>query len=353
MNRFNDMIEHMHMPQEQYQQMKESLARQAGTKKNAMPGWRRYAVAAAFALCLFGTAVTAYAAVRYQWFQVFFDNGDQETEIMQELMAKASAKTVTAENENYKFTVLNHLYSKEQQMGLILCSFHFLKEHQTYLDVMDREHNTVILKKNRVVDGQTFLMEDTAKTDRCLQFNVNSASGKESISANTKYYTGEMAEDGGYLIGIRYNLDMEKKTEQMPQLIVSLENAGDIEDKLKVSLPQSGDVTCIRFVSEENPDNVFVISPLGVTLTITCDKKEDADNMFDHDIFENEVLGGMKLVMEDQAEPSGDFGQGYTTSVLVGETETTYTWYVQKEFTNYVDVSQIAYIELSGEKYRK
>lgn len=348
MNKFNEMIEHMHMPEEQYGQMRDDLVRQTGLKRRERPVWQRYAAAAALALCLLGTAVTAYAAVRYQWFQIFFDNGGQETEIMEEFLAKASTETVTAQDDNYKFTVLNHLYSKEQQMGLVLCSFHFLKEQHTHLDAVDREYNTVILKKNRIIDGQSFLSENMDNEDRDLQFCVNDESGKETISANMEYFTGEMAEDGGYLIGIRYNFNVEKKLEQTQQLILSLENAGDIEGKLKVRLPESGDVTCVRFTSENKPENSIVISPLGMTLTVTDDKSEGSENTFNHDL-----LDRMKLVMSGQAKTVSDFGEGYSTSTLVGDTQTAYTWYVQKEFTNLVDVSEISYIELDGEKYSK
>ncbi len=347
MNKFNEMIDHMHMPEEQYEQMKADLARRAGMRNNT-PVWRRYAVAAAFAVCLLGTAATAYAAVRYQWFRIFFDNGGQETEIMEELLAKASTETVTAEDDNYKFTVLNHLYSKEQQMGLILCSFHFQKEHHTHLEVLDREYNTVVLKKNRVVDWQTFQMENTNNGDRDLQFGIKDESGEEVISANVKYYTGEMAEDGGYLIGIRYSFDMEKKVEKTPQLLMSLENAGDIEDKLKVSLPESGEVACVRFTSENNPGNAIVISPLGMTLTKTGNKTEMTEEYENVGNLEN-----MKLVMENQVKTIEDMGGGYATSVLRGDMETECTWYTQKEFTNLVDVSEIKYIELDGEKYSK
>lgn len=346
MNKFNEMIDHMQMPKEQYEQLKADLMQQTEAKRNTRTVWQRYAVAAALAICLLGTTVTAYAAVRYQWFQLFFDNGNQEAELTEEFLAKASTETVTAENDKYQYTVLNHLYSEEQQMGLILCSFHFLKEDNTHLTVLDREYNTVVLKKNRVVDGETFQLENAKGADRDLSFRVKSENGKEMVSATMMYFTGEMAEDGGYLIGIRYNFAVEKKMQQIPQLVMALENAGDIEKKLRVSLPQSGDVACTRFVSEKKAENVIVISPLGMTLTIAIDKKKDYQNMLDYEIFED-----LKLVMADQSKPVNDSWKGYSTSILTGDSQTEQTWYIQKEFTNLVDVSQIDYIELDGEKY--
>ena len=68
---------------------------------------------------------------------MFFDNGTEENGVLQELVAKASTEEVTVENENYKFTVLSHLYSKEQQMGMIICSFRFLTEEDCGLMVND------------------------------------------------------------------------------------------------------------------------------------------------------------------------------------------------------------------------
>lgn len=348
MNKFNQMIDHMQMPEEQYEQLKADLMQQTEGKRIAVPVWRRYAAAAVIAICLLGTTVTAYAAVRYQWFQLFFDNGNQEAELTEEFLAKASTETVTAENDKYQYTVLNHLYSEEQQMGLILCSFHFQKEDNSHLDVLDRDHNTIVLKKNRVIDGEAFQVENAKGADRSLSFRVKSENGKEMVSATMMYFTGEMAEDGGYLIGIRYNFAVEKKMQQAPQLVMELENAGDIEKKLIVSLPQSGDVACTRFASEKRAENAIVISPLGMTLTIAIDKKKDYHDMLDYEIFDN-----LKLVMAGQSEPANDFWDGYSTSILTGDSQTEQTWYVQKEFTDLVDVSKIDYIELNGEKYSR
>lgn len=347
MNKFNEMIEQMHMPEEQYEQLKADLVRQTEVSRNTRPVWRRYAIAATLAICLLGTAVTAYAAVHSQWFQMFFGNGVQETDVMDELMAKVSTETVTAEDDYYKFTVLNHLYNEEQQMGLVVCSFHFLKEHHTHLDARDGE-NYVALKKNRVIDGQAFLTEITNKADRNLYFYITDKSGKEIGSQNSMYYAGELAEDGGYLIGIRYSFAVEKKIEQEPELIMSLMNAGDINKKLKVQLPQSGDIECVHFASEGKPGNTIAVSPLGMTLTISGDKAESSEITFNHDI-----LRDMKLVREGQAMTAADFGEACEISTLKEQTKTAYTWYVQKEFANLVDVSEIDYIELDGEKYSK
>ena len=45
MSKYYRMIEQMHMPKEQYEQLKEELGRQAGKKRNITPIWQRYAVA--------------------------------------------------------------------------------------------------------------------------------------------------------------------------------------------------------------------------------------------------------------------------------------------------------------------
>ena len=106
MSKYYDMIEQMSMPEGQREKLKPEW-------------WEPHAVAAALALCFLVTAATTYAAVHYQEFRMFFDNGTKEDGLLEELAAKASTEEVTAENENYKFTVLSHLYSREQQMGMI------------------------------------------------------------------------------------------------------------------------------------------------------------------------------------------------------------------------------------------
>ena len=109
MNKFNEMIEQMHMPEEQYEQLKADLVRQTEVSRNTRPVWRRYAIAATLAICLLGTAVTAYAAVHSQWFQMFFDNAGQEAGIVEEIALKASTETVAAQDENYKFTIITSI----------------------------------------------------------------------------------------------------------------------------------------------------------------------------------------------------------------------------------------------------
>ena len=58
MGKYYDMIEQMHMPEGRRESLKMELLEQAGKKSNAKPAWKRFAVAAAFALCLLATAAT-------------------------------------------------------------------------------------------------------------------------------------------------------------------------------------------------------------------------------------------------------------------------------------------------------
>lgn len=348
MSKYNQMIEHMHMPQEEYEKLKSELMNQAGSKRIVRSMWRRHVAAAALVLCLLGTAATAYAAVRYQWFSMFFDNGNEESGILKEYAAKASTKEVTAQNENYKFTVLSHLCSKEQKMGLIICSFHFLTENDTYMSVNDtRKDNVTILKKDGVMTGAE--AEFTAREDRTvrdLAFCIGDGSHTGALSANVVYFSGETSEDGGYLVGIRYNFVERDVTEQNSPLILSLENAGDVEHKLRVCLPESEDIECVRFVSENRSGDYIDISSIGMALTITEEKAAHQENVFDH-----EILKDTKFVMKNSDETAGT-GHGFETSILLEETDTKYTWLVQKEFLNLIDVSDIKYIELDGERYQ-
>lgn len=118
--------------------------------------------------------------------------------------------------------------------------------------------------------------------------------------------------------------------------------------KLKVSLPESEEVESIRFVSEDKPEDYIVISPIGMTLSITAEKASHPNNTFDHGIMDS-----LKLIMENEENMAEEIGKGYETSVLQSTTETMYTWYVHKEFTNLTDVSKIKHIELDGNKYVK
>lgn len=350
MSKYYKMIEQMHMPKEKYEQLREELGRQAGKKTNITPIWRRYAVAAALALCLAGTTVTVYAAVHNHWFQMFFDNGNQESAIMEEIALKASTETVEAQDGNYKFTVLNHVYSKDQQMGLILCSFQFLQEQHTHLDIWNQaQGEEVVIKKNGVMPAKDFQERNTDKAERPLHFMVSGDPDKMRVASNMQYYSGAMAEDGGYLIGIRYSVSLEDAAEQ--ELVLSLENAGDINDELKVVLPESADIECVRFVSEQNPENFINISPLGMTLTLTDDKTGYKKQQDGYDLI---ALENLRVVMEDQAKTVQDIaGEGGAAGSIIDETDTTYTWYVQQEFTNLLDVSQVDYMELDGVKYVK
>lgn len=236
MNKYYKMIDQMHMPKEQYEQLKEELSRQTGKQRSVIPIWRRYAVATALALCLIGTTATVYAAVHNQWFQMFFDNAGQEAGIVEEIALKASTETVAAQDENYKFTIINHVYSKDQQMGLILCSFQFLQEQHTHLDIWNRaQEEDVIIKKNGVMPALDFRERNTDKAERPLTFTVRGDSDKMRVATCSRYYLGEKAEDGGYLIGIRYSVSMQDAAGQEPELVMSLENAGVINDNWRES----------------------------------------------------------------------------------------------------------------------
>lgn len=351
MNKYYDMIDHVHMPKEQHERLRAELMEQTERKTNIIrPVWRRYAAAAALALCLMGTAVTAYAAVRNQWFDVFFNNSNTETEIMEELLGKASTEEVTAQDQKYKFTVRNHLYNKEQQMGLIICSFQFLKEDNTHLNVGGEGLNRVILKKAGMIDGQVFLKENTNKSERELWFRIEDESGQVMLTSGTYSYLimDDRTEDGEYTIGIRYDLSMEDEREQMPNLILSLENAGDVYDNLKARLPESMEIENVRFVSEKNPEDVFVFSPIGMTLTITMDKADCEDNTLDH-----EIMNSLKVVTKNGTKTDEDMTWDNEGSVLLKETDETYTWFFQRPLTKLLDVSEIEYIELDGVRYSK
>lgn len=340
MNKYYEMIDHMKMPETQHEQLRMQLMEQTG-KKRTSHIWRRYAAAAALVLCLLATAATTYAAVHYQWFRMFFDNGNQESGILEEFVAKASTEEVSAQNEDYKFTVLSHLYSKEQQMGMIICSFQFLTEKDHGLMVNDVQRDeAVVLRKGFV--GSTELKN----TVGLMFFRISKESDVWMPYMDMVYFADEIAEDGGYLIGIRYNV--VDVVDQESELFLSLEMAGDTEGRLRVLLPESEDVETAHFVSERNPQDSIVISPIGMAFTITGDKANYPEKLFKYEILEH-----MKMVGKDFTRTLKATGEGYDASTLRSETDTTYTWYVQKEFLNLIDVSDIEYIEVDGDKYSR
>lgn len=355
MSKYNEMMGNMHMPEEQREQLREELMRRAEVKEDKSletrryrrPVWRRYAVAAALALCLFGTAATAYAAVRYQWFMLFFDNAGQETDILRQYSEKASTEEVTAQNEHYKFTVLNHLYSQDQQMGLIFLSFSFLTENYKYLAVNDRQNQRgVILEKDGIITGEdevNEVFEDTSKLQMSLMVGDGTYTGVSS--GMVSYFSGELAKDGGYLIGLRYSFTAHDG--YVPEdLILSLENAGDVEHKMRVVLPKSEEVESVRLVSEDKPEDSIVISPMGMVITTTADKEKYLRSAYDY-------FKDMKLVMKDSTKTIKEIGAGYGMSCLESETESTCTWRGETEFINLIDISELKYIERNGVKYHR
>ena len=72
-------------------------------------------------------------------------------------------------------------------------------------------------------------------SQRPLNFHVNGDFDKMPVSGSEVFYTGELAEDGGYLIGIRYSVSMQDAAGQEPELVMSLENAGVINDNWRES----------------------------------------------------------------------------------------------------------------------
>ena len=70
--------------------------------------------------------------------------------------------------------------------------------------------------------------------------------------------------------------------------------------------------------------------------------------------YDTATLDELKLVMGDQVKAIKDVvGGGVVTGSQKDKTDTTYTWYVQQEFSKLLDVSQVDYIELDGVKYVK
>lgn len=338
MSKFNRMIDHLHMPEDQREQLKTDLMKQVPSKR-IRSVWQRFAVAAALAVCLIGTAATIYAAYQYQWLNMFFNNGSKEADIRKENREKASTEKVIAQNKDYKYTVLNHLYSKDQRMGLVLCSFKFLRDGNAYLNVQDKDQGICLTKDKILVDRDEIMKKQEEKYVTPLHFHIEDLYEMPMSSASLAYFDHEMAEDGGYLIGIRYSISTKNKAEE-PELALCLENSGN----LKARLPKSKDIESIRFVSEKKPEDFIDITSIGLTYNMTADKADDVENAIEYE--------DMKMVMKDQVKRINDVCLGSNDMIsLVKETKTTNTWCLQVQFASLVDVSDIKYVEMDGDKF--
>lgn len=371
-NKYVDMMEKLQMSQEEKERVENILLQEneKRTEKKKSVSARRLAAAAVLAVCLIaGVGVTAYGAVHDQWFSMFFGertaekqtaqksmSGKQDTsdKLLQKLSRKGDIKTQIKEENGYQVKVLSNVYSWKQNMGLLVCSFHFKNGDTSYIDVGNsdqgsRTDKTLALTAEGAVDYQTYNEQGMG------DFLVFSVTGGKDTSKNVKdstqiYYDGEQDTDGGYLLGIRYQGDSDINLTEL-KLVVSREQ-GDrkpMQDVLHVDLPTADDVDTREFVSVKNPSDKVIVSDFGMTYDI-CIRKDSAEYLQLSD--ENAYFQDIELVINGKTIHLEDI----KTDVVQTKMEEQNTDGLQRcqantGFRVLIDSSKIKCVRVFGQKY--
>lgn len=371
-NKYVDMMEKLQMSQEEKERVENILLHEnekRTEKKKSVPA-RRLAAAAVLAVCLIaGVGVTAYGAVHDQWFSMFFGertaekqvaqksmSGKQDTsdKLLQKLSRKGDIKTQIKEENGYRVKVLSNVYSWKQNMGLLVCSFHFKNGDTSYIDVGNldqgsRTDKTLALTAEGAVDYQTYNEQGMG------DFLVFSVTGGKDTSKNVKdstqiYYDGEQDTDGGYLLGIRYQGDSDIDLTEL-KLVVSREQGDQkpMQDVLHVELPTADDVDTREFVSVKNPSDKVIVSDFGMTYDI-CIRKDSAEYLQLSD--ENACFQDVELVINDKTIHLEDIKtDAVQTKMEEQNTDGLQRYQAQTGFRVLIDSSKIKYIRVLGQKY--
>lgn len=254
-------------------------------------------VAAAVVLLLFIMVPTAYAGIRYQWFSLFFINSDDYATDLKGLAECADTEQTVTETDDFKLTILGHLYSKEQERGIVIASLKF-KTDQVYLPINGarfgdidgtdpveyqyteeegreagtRSYSIYCISKDGVFAGNPSQLE--GKDPVCLEFY--DSDGKIISGWAYPSYKGEKAEDGGYLIGIRYGetlqmgntmLFCEEYLQEDLFRYVNVKKSYDPDYKIhalaKCHLPKAGKIPCRKF---SNGETTIYVTPIAVVI---------------------------------------------------------------------------------------
>lgn len=223
----------------------------------------RFAIAAALALCLIGIPLTSYAAIHYNWLSLFFRE-EKNTSALKELEQYVTPIEETLETTDLKINLLGDLYSEKQNMGILLCSLHFQKEgdkdtKRLWID-MGKEKN------NKDDAGDTCYLTPAGTESietPSVQKNHYSFVSEETLVST--YYDGTMAEDGGYLLGIRYSdavqskhsIVLQKQTVAGDKITLSKEAV------LTLPLTHTSELPVKEYTCKENGSRIL-LSPIGI-----------------------------------------------------------------------------------------
>lgn len=242
----------------------------------------RFAIAAALALCLIGIPLTSYAAIHYNWFSLFFRE-EKNTSALKELEQYITPMEETLETADLKINLLGNLYSEEQNMGILLCSLHFQKDgdedaKRLWID-MGKEKDAkydVGYTCYLTPSGTESLGTDTDKlTEPSSQKNDYSLVSEETLIST--YYDGTMAEDGGYLLGIRYNDALQSKHTITLQKQTVEDGRITMSSEATLTLPRTttGKLPLKEYTCKENGSKIL-LSPIGIRFTnLKNENRED------------------------------------------------------------------------------
>lgn len=242
----------------------------------------RFAIAAALALCLIGIPLTSYAAIHYNWFSLFFRE-EKNTSALKELEQYITPMEETLETADLKINLLGNLYSEEQNMGILLCSLHFQKDgdndaKRLWID-MGKEKDAkydVGYTCYLTPAGTESLGTDTDKlTEPSSQKNDYSLVSEETLIST--YYDGTMAEDGGYLLGIRYNDALQSKHTITLQKQTVEDGKITMSSEATLTLPHTttGTLPLKEYTCKENGSKIL-LSPIGIRFTnLKNENRED------------------------------------------------------------------------------
>lgn len=229
----------------------------------------RFIIAAVLALCLIGIPLTGYAAIHYNWLSLFFWE-EKNTSALKELERYVTPIEKTLETTDLKINLLGNLYSEEQNMGILLCSLHFQKDG-------DREAKRLWIDMGKEKDDKYDAGDTCYLTPAGIEDLGNSLDKRHGLSAQKNHYSfvseetlvstyfdGTKAENGGYLLGIRYSDALQSKHSIILQKTV----AGDKvtmsnEAELTLPLTHTGKLPVKEYTCKENGSSLL-LSPIGI-----------------------------------------------------------------------------------------
>lgn len=249
------------------------LARQSADKKASHHSIRRvprFAIAAILALCLIGIPLTSYAAIHYNWFSVFFRE-EKNTSALKELEQYVTPMEETLETTDLNIKLLGNLYSEEQRMGILLCSLHFQEDgdedaKRLWIDMgkeKDAKYDVGYTCYLTPAGTESLGTDTDMLTEPSAQKNHYSFVSEETLIST--YYDGTIAEDGGYLLGIRYNdaLQSEHSITLQKQTVAGDGITITNETVLPLPLTQTGKLPVKEYFCKENGSSLL-LSPIGI-----------------------------------------------------------------------------------------